>query len=239
MVNAGYRFTVHNEKYTAVLTGRTVKILRKGTREELARFKDLKHARFCTFNPVKNMLVTKSIEPWLAFYCLDTMKLLRTIEIEKPVYIETLSKYGYTNLHECGFCFSHDGEHLLNIETVIRSKTQSKVGCVTHLVEYDCETFEETARHFSENTYVFSVIERHEDGYLISGTEYKESRNYSHADAAMYYLSADPNKPLEEKYTHWEGTHIISFFDGKALTKKCEISLEEFMTISPYSEIYY
>ena len=237
MVNAGYRFTVHNEKYTAVLTGRTVKILRKGTREELARFKDLKHARFCTFNPVKNMLATKSIEPWLAFYCLDTMKLLRVIETEKPVYKETLSKYSYANLHECGFCFSHDGKRLLNIEPVSDLRTQKNPGCVTHLVEYDCQTFEETARHFSESTYVFRVIERHEDGYLLSGTEYKKSRNYSHAAAAMYHLSAAPGKP--ENYTHWEGVHIIAFFDGKALTKKREISAKEFVEISPYAEIYY
>jgi len=49
------------------------------------------------------------------------MKLLRTIETEKPVYIETLSKYGYDTIHESGFCFSHDGKSLLNIETVISS----------------------------------------------------------------------------------------------------------------------
>ncbi|MCL2202580.1 MAG: hypothetical protein FWB88_01380 [Defluviitaleaceae bacterium] len=215
MVNAGYRFTIHNEKYTAVLTGRTVKILRRGSKEELARFRDLKHARFCVFNPVKNMLATKSIEPWIAFYCLDTMKLLRAIEIEKPVYIETLSKYGYATMHESGFCFSHDGKSLLNIETVISVRTSDNPGCVTHLVEYDCETFAETARHFSENTCVFRVIERHEDGYLLSGTEYKPSK------------------------THWESVNFIAFFDGKALTKKRELSPEEFNEISPYSEIYY
>jgi len=234
MVNAGYRFTVHNDKYTAVLTGRTVKILRKGTKEELARFRDLKHALRGAFNPAKNMLVTKSLEPWLAFYCLDTMKLLRTIEVEKPV-----SKYGYPNLHEGGFCFSGDGKRLLNIETVTSLRTSFRPGCVTHLVEYDCETFEETARHFSESTYVFRVIERHEDGYLLAGTEYKQSQNYSHADAAMYYLSADPNKPVEENYTHWESTYFIAFFDGNVLARKREISAENFMAISPYSEIYY
>jgi len=163
MSNSGYNFKIHNDKFTAVLTGRTVKIFNKGSNDEAARFKDLKYAYRAAFNPVKNQLFVKSTEPWLAFYCLDTMSLLRKIRIKKP----------NNNPQDEGFCFSADGKYVLNLEFVPAiDEISSMPTCTSNLVKYDCCSFEEIERFFANDRYHFRVIERHNDGYLLAGREW-------------------------------------------------------------------
>ncbi|MCL2285580.1 MAG: hypothetical protein FWC32_04355, partial [Firmicutes bacterium] len=59
-MSSGYKFTIHNDKYTAVLTGRLIRILDKNCGKEIARFKHLKYAYRAAFNSTMNLLVVKS-----------------------------------------------------------------------------------------------------------------------------------------------------------------------------------
>jgi len=149
----GIKFSVHSDKFTAVTRGRTVKIIDKESGLETARFKELKHAYRASFNPAKPMLAVKSTKFWIAFYSMETMSLICKARIKMPN-----GKMNKT-VQDSGFCFSEDGKYFLNLETVNFS---------THLVVYDCETFEETERYFAEDSYRFNVIERHDNGYLLA-----------------------------------------------------------------------
>jgi len=202
-MSSGYKFTVYNDKYTAVLTGQTVKIFRKDSKEEIARFKDLKYAYRAAFNPAKNLLVVKSTQPWFAFYCLETMSLLCKMKVKKQKNIA----------QDSGFCISHDGSYLLNIECNPSKDTDTLIPRVaSHLVKYDCETFEEIGRFFETDTFKFLVIERHKDGYLLAGWDWSKPRDSS---------------------------GIMAFFDGQAITNTYGVNHSELETISPYAEIYY
>jgi len=149
----GGKFTVHSENFTAVTRGKTVQVLDKATGQEMAKFNDLKYAYRASFNLSRPILAVKSTQPWLAFYSMETMSLIRKIRIK------TLSGELNNNAQDGGFCFSSDGRHFLNLETVNFS---------THLVVYDCDAFEETQRYFAEDSYNFNTIERHGDGYLLA-----------------------------------------------------------------------
>ena len=202
------KFTVYNDRFTVVCTGQTVKVFHKNTKDELARFRDMKYAYRAAFNPTMNMLFVKSTEPWIAFYCLDTMTLIRKIRITWF--------YGGLNdqPQDGGFCFSHDGRYLFNLEGNRTEVTVSPM-CkfFTHLVKYDCQTFEGTERLFTENKYIFNVIERHEDGYLLSGQEIGNL--------------FEPSKT------------IIAKFDGEKITYTKEVIYGAHDYPDPYAEIYY
>ena len=155
----GYKFVIYNDKYTATLTGQSVYIRDRETGDEITRFKGLRYAYRAVFNPIKNMLVVKSTEPWLYFYSLETMSLIRRIKCKKAYQVQ-----------DSGFCVSTDGKYIINIEGIVR-KVTGVPRFATCLVVYSCETFEETERFFDVGQYWFRVIECHKEGYLLAGTD--------------------------------------------------------------------
>lgn len=135
------KFLVKNAKYTIALTGPTTYVLDKHCKKEVARFRDVKNAHRAAFCPGRDLLAVKSTDPWLAFYSMDDMCLIKKHRIAKP----------NNELQEGGFCFSPDGRLFFNIET---QPTQ-----VDQLVVYDSETLEEVRRFFAKEPLHLKIIE--------------------------------------------------------------------------------
>lgn len=127
--------------------------------KELCRFRDLKYAYRSFFCPNRNLVVVKSNEPWLAFYSLDSLSLIKKLRLRKP----------NSQTQDDTLCFSPDGKFLLNLE--------SQKDMSSHLVVYSMEDFSETARFFHNGLYQLSHIEYspENNGYLVLG---KEKENF-------------------------------------------------------------
>ncbi|MCL2285057.1 MAG: hypothetical protein FWC32_01680, partial [Firmicutes bacterium] len=180
----------------------------KNCGKEIARFKHLKYAYRAAFNSTMNLLVVKSTEPWLALYCLNTMSFVRKVRTSDGT-------------QDDGFCISHDDKYVLNLESAsTKFDADDYVRPASHLVKYDCATFEVVERFFVEDRYRFSIIERHNNGYLLCGHRW----NFG----GLLWSS-------EQRITP-----IIAEFDGSEITKIHEMDDPQvFKDINPYSEIYY
>lgn len=152
---------IKNEKFAIGCTGQTVYVYDKNE-NELAKFKDLKYAYRAMFCPNKNIFAVKSTEPYIAFYSLDKMQLLKKIKLK--------------NTHspqDDGFCFSPDGKQFLNLEFLD--------DLTSNLVIYDTEKFEEIARIFIGENAVLNHIEYDEKNrayYVLGYLRSKQDNEY-------------------------------------------------------------
>ena len=149
---------VSNGIFSVGCTGQTVAVY-DASGKELARFRDLKYAYQALFCPSSNLLVVKSKEPWLAFYSLDSLCLLKKLRLRKP----------NSETQDNTLCFSPDGNFLLNLE--------SQNDLSSQLVVYSMENFSETSRFFENGEYQLSHIEYSPENraYLLLGKKAQQN----------------------------------------------------------------
>lgn len=149
---------IKNDDFYVGCSGQTVYIYDKNE-NELAKFKDIKYGYDAAFSPTENILAVKSTEVWLAFYSLDSMKLIKKVRLRKP----------NSQPQDQGFTFSPDGSLFYNIEY--------QDDLMTHIVVYETENFTEANRFFEGEKFVFEQIEFEAQRCYLIGYERLRNRN--------------------------------------------------------------
>lgn len=139
---------IKNNEFLVGCSGQTVYVYDKNE-NELAKFKDIKYANDAAFSPTEKILAVKSTDVWLAFYSLDTMKIIKKVRLKKT----------NSQPQDMGFAFSPDGSLFYNIEY--------QDDLTTDIVVYETENFTEVNRFFTGEKFVFNQIEFEERTLLF------------------------------------------------------------------------
>jgi len=130
----------YNENFNVYCNGASVYVYDKND-NELARFKDIPYSYRAKFMPHTNILAVKSTKGYLAFYDLNTLKLLKKIVVTQ------------IGAQDEGFAFTPDGKYFCNIEKPVTS-------IYTQLAIYRTSDFKLLATLFHNNKKVnLEVIE--------------------------------------------------------------------------------
>lgn len=139
-----------NGKYKVGCNGGTIYVYDQ-TNTELARFKDLSNTYRGAFHPATNVFVAKSTMGSLAVYDLDTLSLVKKINITRK------------GAQDEGFAFSASGDLFYNIEKPTLSTR-------TQLTVYDGASFNIIATYFAdEEKIVLDYVETHDDEVYLLG----------------------------------------------------------------------
>lgn len=149
---------IKNNDFSVGCSGQTVYVYDKNE-NEVAKFNDIKYAYDAAFSPTKNILSVKSTDVWLAFYSLDSMKLIKKVRLRKP----------NSQPQDQGFAFSLDGNLFYNIEY--------QNDLTTNIVVYETENFTEIDRFFEGKKIVFHQIEFEDRHCYLTGFERMGNRN--------------------------------------------------------------
>lgn len=156
-----------NGKYKVGCNGGTIYVYDQNN-IELARFKDLSCAYRGAFRPATNVFVAKSTVGMLAVYDLDTLSLVKKINITRK------------GAQDEGFAFSTSGDLFYNIEKPILSTR-------TQLIVYDGSSFNKIATHFADDDKMFlEYIETYVDEIYLFGFMRDDNGIFDYGFTAKY-----------------------------------------------------
>ncbi len=155
-----------NGKYKVGCNGATM-YLYDADNHELAKFKDIPYAYVGAFKPETNIFILRSTAGRMAVYDCDERKLLH--------------KFRFSDVdasQDDNFCFSPDGQYLLNIERTVTS-------CRTRLSIYETQSFSPVKRLFADDvSLVLDTIEynaaenRYSVLFFVRGADGAYSQGY-------------------------------------------------------------
>lgn len=156
-----------NGKYKVGCNGRTLYVYDQNN-IEVARFKGLSCVYRGAFRPATNVFVAKSTVGMLAVYNLDTLSLVKRINITRK------------GAQDEGFAFSPSGDLFYNIEKPILSTR-------TQLTVYDGSSFNKIETYFADDDKMFlEYIETYVDEIYLSGFMRDDNGIFDYGFTAKY-----------------------------------------------------